>query len=117
MNRILSEQAIAAHLKRLLALLTDERHPQELPGRQCRSAFIHPILLRVLGQGLPFTYSPLNAAPTMTLYHETASTNLSRVAPISKRSINGLPFVFVHFRKEKPRAGPIFICPTKIHSA
>ena len=53
----------------------------------------------------------------MTLYHETASTSPSRVAPISKRSLIGLLFVFVHFRKENPRVFRAVSCPTKIHSS
>ena len=28
-----------SHLEGLLALLTDERHPEELPGRRCRRCF------------------------------------------------------------------------------
>ena len=86
------------YLEGLLALLTDERHPQDLPGRRCRQCFIHPILSSPLGPRATFHS---NAAPS----HDRDSVpweglgQSPRVAPIPKRNLNDLPFVSINFRK------------------
>lgn len=86
------------YLERLLALLTDERHPQDFPGRQCRRCLIHTISLLLLGQGLPFIQM-LPHRITVTMYHERALTGPLVWLLSRKRNLNDLPFVSINFRK------------------